>query len=285
MTRLLVIGTGLIGGSFALAMRQAGCFTDIVGLDDDVEAAERARSLGIVDTVADDPASAISTADAVVVAVPTPWIARVVEQIGTHAGRDAPTVFDVGSVKSSVLDELRRGSGVPPWFVPSHPMAGSEKHGPDAAAANLFRDRHVIVTPQTETDRAALDRVSGWWRAAGANVFETSALVHDEMVALTSHLPHLIAYAFMNWIDAPHSASPHHFAGPGLQDFTRIAASDAAMWRRILTANRSAVLAQYDGWSKSLNEIVDLLRAQRFDDLERLLASAQAARARLTDEL
>ncbi len=289
MSRLLVIGTGLIGGSFALAMREAGCFTDIVGLDADVAVAERARTLGIIDVVASDANAAIGAADtiadAIVVAVPTLQIAQIVEQIRTRVGRGMTTVFDVGSVKGSVLNELRGGSGVPPWFVPSHPMAGSEQHGPDAATANLFRGRHVIVTPQAETDRAALNRVSQWWRAAGANVFETSADVHDEMVALTSHLPHLIAYAFMNWVDAPHSAPPHRFAGPGLQDFTRIAASEAAMWRRILVANRSAVLAQYDGWSSSVGEIVELLRAERFDELEQLLANAQAARARLTDEL
>jgi len=180
-----------------------------------------------------------------------------------------------------VVASLRGHGGVPTWFVPCHPMAGSERRGPDAADANLYRGRHVILTPQPETDSAATARVRGWWIAAGAQVFETTAEVHDEMVALTSHLPHLIAYAYMGWVDAPHSGDPRAFAGPGLHDFTRIAASDAAMWRQILTDNRAAVLAQFDGWSATFARLGTLMREGRFDELERLLAAARTARARL----
>ncbi len=162
-------------------------------------------------------------------------------------------------------------------------MAGSERRGPAAADATLFRGRPVILTPQPETDPQALGRARDWWSATGAQVIETSAPIHDEMVALTSHLPHLIAYAFMNWVDRPHAAAPADFAGPGLHDFTRIAASDASMWRRILSENRTAVLAQYDGWSASMTRFVELLRNRRFDELEALLADAQAARQRMTD--
>ena len=284
MPRLLVIGTGLIGGSFALAMRQAGCFTSIEGLDADASAAERALQLGVIDSVASDPTTAIATADAVLIAVPTADIAALVRRIEVQVEGRAITAFDAGSVKGSVLDELRRGGGVPAWFVPSHPMAGSEHHGPAAADANLFRDRQVIVTPQPESDRAALERVGGWWRATGAHVVEASTRVHDEMVALTSHLPHLVAFAFMNWVDRPHSGKPRDFAGPGLKDFTRIAASDARMWRQIFLENRVAILAQYDGWTDLLGDLIEHLRSGRFDELEAMLANAQAARARLTDQ-
>ena len=123
-------------------------------------------------------------------------------------------------------------------------------------------------------------RARDWWRAAGAKVVETSAPIHDEMVALTSHLPHLVAYAFMGWVDQPHAGAPADFAGPGLHDFTRVAASDAAMWRQILSENRAAVLAQYDGWAASMARLVELLRSGRFDELEAVLARAQAARLR-----
>jgi prephenate dehydrogenase len=283
MARLLVIGTGLIGGSFALAMRNAGCFSHIEGYDADVSAAGRAAQLGVIDSAATDPGVAIAGADAVLIAVPTTGIADHVRQIATHAGRNEITVFDAGSVKGSVLAELRRG-GMPTWFVPSHPMAGSEHHGPGSADVNLFRHRQVIVTPQPETDRAAIERVSGWWRAAGATVVETSAPIHDEMVALTSHLPHLVAYAFMNWVDQPHGGAPRDFAGPGLKDFTRIAASKPHMWRQISMENRAAILAQFDGFSRSLDEIVEHLRNGRFDELEKLLEHAQRARLRLTDD-
>ena len=284
MARLLVIGTGLIGGSFALAMRSAACFSHIEGYDADAAAAARAAQLGVIDSVATDPGVAIAGADAVLIAVPTTGIAHHVRQIAAYAGRREITVFDAGSVKGSVLAELRRDGGIPAWFVPSHPMAGSEHHGPGSADVNLFRHRQVIVTPQPETDRAAIERVSGWWRAAGATVVETSAPIHDEMVALTSHLPHLVAYAFMNWVDQPHSGEPRDFAGPGLKDFTRIAASKPHMWRQISAENRAAILAQFDGFSRSLGAIVEHLRKGRFDELETLLEHAQRARLRLTDE-
>jgi prephenate dehydrogenase len=283
MPHLLVIGVGLIGGSFGLAMRSEGCFSHIEGFDSDPLVARRAQQRGAIDTVAKNAEASMAAADAVLLAVPTPALAGLVRRVGAVIGNRQVTVFDVGSVKGSVVDSLRGDGGVPPWFVPSHPMAGSERRGPEAADANLFRDRPVIVTPQPETDRAAVDRVIGWWRAAGANVVETSAPIHDEMVALTSHLPHLAAYAFMNWVAAPHSAAPRNFVGPGLIDFTRIAASDPHMWRQILAANRDSVLAQYDGWAARLDTLIEHLRNGRFDELEALLAAAQAARAALAD--
>ena len=283
MARLLVIGTGLIGGSCALAMRRGANFTRVEGYDADTEVAQQAVDVGLIDRVVTDLAPAVAAADAVLIAVPTAAIADTVRRIAAAIARPTTTVFDVGSVKGSVLANLRGDGGVPAWFVPSHPMAGSERRGPDAADANLFRGRQVIITPQPETDPAATARVRAWWHAVGAQVFETTAEIHDEMVALTSHLPHLIAYAFMNWVDAPHSGEPHAFAGPGLHDFTRIAASDAAMWRQILTDNRAAVLAQFDGWSAQFAELGELLRAERFDELEQLLAAARSARVRLLD--
>jgi prephenate dehydrogenase len=283
MPRLLVIGTGLIGGSFALAMREAGCFGHVEGYDVDPAAAARAAQLGVIDSVADDRVAAIGAADAVFIAIPTLGIADCVRQIAAHPGRRTITVFDAGSVKRSVLDALRRGGGVPPWFVPSHPMAGSERHGPAAADANLFRGRRVIVAPQPNSDRAAVERVNGWWRATGATVVETSAAIHDEMVALTSHLPHLVAYAFMDWVAQPHSGNPRDFMGPGLRDFTRIAAAEPQMWRQISLENRTAILTQFEGFAESLEAIIEHLRQGRFDELEALLAAAQRARIRLTD--
>jgi prephenate dehydrogenase len=283
MARLLVIGTGLIGGSFALAMRRASSFTRIDGYDANATVARQAVEFGLIDRAVTDLAPAIAAADGILIAVPTDAIADNVRRVAAAIARPTTTVFDAGSVKGSVLANLRADGGVPTWFVPSHPMAGSERRGPDAADANLFRGRQVIVTPAAHTDSAAVARVRGWWHAAGAQLFETTAEIHDEMVALTSHLPHLIAYAFMNWVDAPHSGEPRAFAGPGLHDFTRIAASDAAMWRQILSDNRAAVLDQFDGWSARFAELGTLLRDGRFDELERMLALARAARARLLE--
>jgi prephenate dehydrogenase len=283
MPRLLVIGTGMIGGSFALAMRRAAAFARIDGYDANAQIAAQAVGLGLIDRAVTDLPQAVAAADGVLIAVPTSAIADSVREVAAAVARSTTAVFDAGSVKGSVVANLRERGGLPAWFVPSHPMAGSERRGPDAADANLFRGRHVILTPQPETDATTTARVRGWWTAAGAQVFETSAEVHDEMVALTSHLPHLIAYAYMGWVDAPHSGDPRAFAGPGLHDFTRIAASDAAMWQQILTDNRAAVLAQFDGWSAMFARLGALLREGRTDELERWLASARAARARLLD--
>ena len=282
MPRLLVIGTGLIGGSFALAMRRAGCFDHVEGFDLNSSATARALQLGVIDSAAADAAAAITKADAVLISIPTNGIAERVRQIGAHAAGRVITVFDAGSVKGSVLNELRSGGSVPPWFVPSHPMAGSEHHGPASADADLFRGRQVIVTPQPETDRAAVDRVNAWWRAAGATVVEASTQIHDEMVALTSHLPHLVAYAYMNWVDQLHGGRPRDFAGPGLKDFTRIAASEPHMWRQISLENRAAILEQFDGFAQSLEKVMEHVRQGRFDELEALFADARAARMRLT---
>lgn len=283
MSRLLVIGTGLVGGSFALAMRQAGCFARIDGYDSDTTCANAALQRAQIDAVVPDLDAAIATADAILVAVPTNAIAALVRRIATARRANAQTVMDVGSVKGSVLAALRSSGAMPATFVPSHPMAGSEKRGSAAADASLFRDRPVILTPQPETDPGALERAREWWNATGARVVETSAPLHDEMVALTSHLPHLVAYAFMNWVDQPHGATPADFAGPGVHDFTRIAASDPAMWRLILSENRAAVLAQYDGWSASMTRFADLLRNGRDDELEALMETARAARLRMVE--
>lgn len=284
MARLLVIGTGLIGGSFALAMRKTGCFAGIDGHDSDPMVAEKARQLGLIDGVVTDLRAAIDAVDAVLIAVPTGAIAAVVRQIESLVGRRTVTVFDTGSTKASVIEALRRGGAVPPWFVPSHPMAGSERQGPEAADAELFRGRRVFVTPQPETAQAAVEQVRGWWAATGAEVIETSVEIHDEMVALTSHLPHLIAFAFMNWVARPHGGDAGVFAGPGLLGFTRIAGSDASMWRGIMAENRLAVLAQYDGWTETFATVGTLLRESRFNELEAFFAAAQVARLRLPDE-
>jgi prephenate dehydrogenase len=281
MARLLVIGTGLIGGSFAAAMRRAGSFDAFVGYDNDRATLTHAVELGLVDSVVDDPCSAAGVATAVLVAVPPSAVAAMVARVAAVAPR--VPIFDVGSVKGSVVEALRAGGPLPTQFVPCHPMAGTADSGPAAADAALFAGRKVIVTPEPETDAGAVAKVSDWWRAAGAVVATTSCAVHDEMVALTSHLPHLLAYTFMDWLSAPHAAAVAEFAGPGLRDFTRIAGSDPSLWREIFAANCSALLAELDGWSARATHVAELLRAERFDELEALLARARTAQRALVD--
>jgi prephenate dehydrogenase len=225
---LLLVGTGLIGGSFALAAKAAGIFDRVVGLDRDAAALAEAGRLGIIDAATRSPGTGF---DAVCVAVPLGGIAECVRDC-VHA---APALFDVGSVKQPVIDAL---APQPAHYVPCHPIAGSERHGPAAARRDLFEGQRVVLTPTAATDAAALAAVRGYWEGVGARVEFDTAPGHDDRYALLSHLPHLVAFAFM---DAVADAGSPPGAGSGFRDFTRIAAGEADVWGDILHANAPAV--------------------------------------------
>ncbi|MDE0658895.1 MAG: prephenate dehydrogenase/arogenate dehydrogenase family protein [Gammaproteobacteria bacterium] len=240
MRSLLLIGTGLVGGSFAKAAKTHAVFDRIVGVDRNRGALDRALELGIIDEVD----TSANNCDAVCVAVPVGAIAG---HVRAAAARCAGPVFDVGSVKGAVVDALRP---VPPNFVPCHPIAGSELQGPTAARADLFVDRTVVMTPVAETDDSALDAVRGYWTALGARVAVQTPASHDECFALVSHLPHLVAFAFM---DAASRAGPLDHAGNGFRDFVRIAGADVDVWTDILRANASRIRPRLDELLETLN--------------------------------
>jgi len=265
--RLAVVGTGLIGSSFALAARRADLFDHIVGIEPDRSQSERAVTLGIVDALAD---AVPDTADAVLLAGPSHTIAPWVERLAEHAG----IVFDTASVKGAVLDELRAGSGVPPRFVPCHPMAGSEKSGPAAADPALFEAAEVIVTPGPECDAAAVAAVRGWWEACGARVATMDAAIHDRLLAVTSHLPHLLAFAYLQQVTDEHLP---HTAG-GYRDFTRIGAADADMWAPIFRLNRAALLTALDDLEANLAHVRELVQRDDPAGLREFIRSAAARR-------
>jgi prephenate dehydrogenase len=286
---LLVVGTGLIGGSFALAARRARLFDRILGVDG-TEILAHAQRLGIVDGAADDLAAGVGQADVVFVAVPPAVTAAVLADVFRHAPAHPQVVFDGASVKRAVIDELHaRFGALPSSFVPAHPMAGSERHGPAAASADLYAGCHVFLTPERETGTDALNCVRSIWEGVGAHVHETGADRHDEMVAVTSHLPHLVAYAYMALIadlsaapgsDGVHTPPLAQYAGSGFRDFTRIAASDPVLWRQILEANKEQVTTQLDGLAARLARIRELLASDRFDDVQAELERARDAHAR-----
>ncbi len=232
---LLLVGTGLIGGSFALAARANGLFDHVVGIDSNSEALAAARSLGIVEG---PEASFEPTA----VCIATP-VSRIAECVAAAAARyPGMPIFDVGSVKASIVDALRAGGGVPPNFVPCHPIAGSETGGAGAARADLFQGRSVIVTPVDETDPDTVSTVESFWRGIDAAVTTQDPLTHDRIVAATSHLPHLVAFALMEILDATGDKTASAYIGDGFRDLSRIAASDPVVWSDILHANREATL-------------------------------------------
>lgn len=272
--QLAVVGTGLMGGSFALAARHHGLFDHIVGIEPDAERRGRAEALGLVDRVCDEvPADA----DAVLLAGPSHTIAPWVVRLADHAG----VVFDTGSVKGAVLARIRaeRAAGLPARFVPCHPLAGSERSGPDAADPALFRDAEIIVTPAVETDAESLQRVSRWWRTLGARVLTMSADEHDAILAVTSHLPHLVAFAYLQQVNDEHL---RHAAG-GFRDFTRIGAADADMWAPIFQLNRTALLAALDELEAALAQIRSVLADEQPEALRELIRGAAERRRRLPD--
>lgn len=265
--RLAVVGTGLIGSSFALGARRAGLFESVVGVEPDTGRASRARALGVVDDTVD---AVPADADGVLLAGPSHTIADWVTRLAGHRG----ILFDAGSVKVPVLAAARRSGALPSRFVPCHPLAGSERSGPDAARADLFEGAEVIVTPVPETDRAALATVAGWWQALGARVTEMGAGDHDRVLAVTSHLPHLVAFAYLQQITGEHRP---HTAG-GFRDFTRIGAADADMWTPIFQLNRDAVLAALDDLERALGDVRDLLSTGDADGLAAFIRRAAERR-------
>jgi prephenate dehydrogenase len=282
--RLAIIGVGLIGGSLARALREAGAVGQVVGCGRALANLERARELGVVDRVTQDPAEAVEGADMVFVAVPLGAMRGVFEAIRDRLD-PAAVVTDGGSVKGSVLaDALAVFGAVPPRLVPGHPIAGTEHSGVDASFADLYRQRRVILTPLPETDVDALARVTAMWETCGAEVTCMSVAHHDEVLAATSHLPHMLAFGLVDALARMRENDEiFRYAAGGFRDFTRIASSNPVMWRDICLANREALSAMLARFGI---EMTDLAESIRNADGERLLAifdRAKAARDRYVD--
>lgn len=246
---IALFGTGLIGGSFALALRRRHPATRVVGFDRNLDAARRALELGFIDTMAADVAEAVREADLVFLAVP---VAQVPDLLAGIVGglRDDALITDAGSTKGDVVAAAREVLGARiDRFVPGHPIAGREVHGPDAALATLYDGRDVILTPLAENAPEAVERVQGLWTDCGARVTTMPVAQHDRVLAAVSHLPHMLSYALVAQIvDSADAALKLGLAGAGFRDFTRIAASSPEMWRDVALANREALLAELDGY-------------------------------------
>lgn len=265
---LTVIGTGLIGGSFALGARTRNLFQDFLGVEPNAEHAKSAVSLGIVDDVVDEVPD---DADAVLIAGPSDVVAEWVVRLADHPA----VVFDVGSVKDAILRSIRTQLGrVPSRFVPCHPIAGREFSGPGAADEDLFADRLVIQAPCQDTDAAALDQVAYWWRSLGARVQVMDPKAHDEVYALTSHLPHLLAFAYLQRVEPAHL----EHAGGGFRDFSRIGGSDPQMWSAIFGLNKGPLLQALDAFESDLATIRDAVASEDVAALKRLIDGARKRR-------
>jgi prephenate dehydrogenase len=276
---LAVIGVGLIGGSFALALRRAGAVSHVIGFDRDPAALERAAALGVIDTAAGSVSEAAEAADLIVVAVPVRAIGPVLRDVA-GAMQPGAVVSDVGSTKEQVVrmarEELRERFA---RFVPGHPIAGRETSGVEAATVELFRGARVVLTPTPETAADAIDVVRGAWEASGARVAVMAPEEHDRIFAAVSHLPHLLSFALVSEIAARDDAETlFGFAAGGFRDFTRIAASSPEMWRDIALQNREALLAELDRYGAQLAVFRALIEKGEGPGLERLMSEARSAR-------
>jgi prephenate dehydrogenase len=274
-----IVGVGLIGGSFALAMRRAGAVTRIVGVDRDAQALERAASLGVIDTATQSASEAAAGADLVFVSVPVRAMGTVLHDVALGLGPDA-VVTDAGSTKADVVRtaqaELRDRF---PRFVPGHPIAGRESSGVDAAVPELFRGARVVLTPEAATSPEAAALVRSCWEACGARVTAMPAAAHDRVFASVSHLPHLLAFALVSEIvSRPDAAELLGFAAGGFRDFTRIAASSPEMWRDIALANRDALLEEIDRYCARVAVFRELVDRGDASGLQRLMTEARNAR-------
>ena len=276
--RLALIGVGLIGSSIARAARTQGAARTIVATARTSQTRERVAELGFADEVAETNAAAADGADLVIVSIPVGQSGSVAEEIGGHLKAGA-TVSDVGSVKGSVLRDMAPHIPAGVHFVPAHPVAGTEYSGPDAGFAELFVNRWCILTPPENADPKAVERLAAFWRALGANVETMSAVHHDLVLAVTSHLPHLIAYTIVGTADELSQVTRSEvlqFSAGGFRDFTRIAASDPTMWRDVFLANKEAVLEMLGRFNE---DIAGLTRAIRRGDGDALFEHFTRTRA------
>lgn len=267
--RIAIIGMGLIGSSLARAARELNLAGQIAAADRDPAVAARARALGLADTVSQSAAEAVAMADLVILCVPVGICGQVAEQI-TGSLKPGAIVSDVGSVKAAVLEQVAPHLPAGVHFVPAHPVAGTEHSGPDAGFSSLFLNRWCILTPPDDADAGAVQRLRAFWEAMGAIVEVMTPQHHDLVLAITSHLPHLIAYNIVgtaNDLEAVTQSEVIKFSAGGFRDFTRIAASDPTMWRDVFLHNKEAVLEMLGRFSEDLSV---LTRAIRFGDGETL---------------
>jgi len=278
--QLGLIGCGLMGGSFALALKKAGLVKRVVGYSKSPSTTERARQLGVIDVEAPSALLAAAGADIVLLAVPVAATEATLKSI-KHLVTPGMLIMDVGSTKTDVVQAARSGlRDRIGSFVPAHPITGKEVAGVEHADANLYLGSHVVLTPTERTLTVQLEQARQIWQALGCEVHSMSPEAHDATLATVSHLPHLLAFAMMQSVlSQPGADATLALAGPGFRDFTRIAASNPQIWRDILLANREQVLAQSRQFRQALENLEDLILQGDGQGLQDRITLASAARA------
>ncbi|MDD2722172.1 MAG: prephenate dehydrogenase/arogenate dehydrogenase family protein [Gallionella sp.] len=283
--KLVIFGAGLIGGSFALALKKAGEVGEVVGFGRSRATLEEAVRLGILSRIGEDLAAEMSDADLVLLATPVGQMAELMARIAPHLGAHT-LVTDGGSTKGDVVAAVYANfGGKAAQFVPAHPIAGAEKSGASAAQADLYVGKKVVLTPLPENSAESVSRVRAAWQACGANVSELTASQHDAVFAAVSHLPHLLSFALVHDIaERSERDLLLSFAASGFRDFTRIAASSPEMWRDICLANREALLAELARYMQELETINAALQASDAERLQEIFSLAREVRGNWTQQ-
>ncbi len=286
MKKIVIFGVGLIGGSFALALKKASA-THITGIGRSQESLKEALSLGVIDAYVDTFSDALQAnihaalegADLVLIATPVAQTTSILQSIKPHLNSNT-IITDAGSTKSDILACAKAVLGEQfNQFVGGHPIAGAEKSGVSAAMVDLYIGKNVVLTPALETNRDAIASVADFWRTCGANVSEMSAETHDGIFAAVSHLPHLLAFALVDDIASrPNAQQLFSFAASGFRDFTRIAGSHPEMWRDISLANKDAILSEINAFENELSQLKNLLANEDSAGLQALFERASVAR-------
>ena len=284
--RLAVIGVGLIGGSLARALRQAGAVEEIIGCGRGRENLETALELGVIDKWTHDIGEAVQGADMVFLGIPLGAMEGAFGQMKDHLADNA-VITDGGSSKASVVAAASAAFGeVPANLVPGHPIAGTERNGVEASFADLYKQRRVILTPLEQTDPEAIKRVRAMWQACGAEVTEMSVSHHDEVLAATSHLPHMLAFGLVDTLSRmKENDEIFRYAAGGFRDFTRIASSNPVMWRDVCVANGAALSKMLAAFAAEMSDLAETISRGDGEHLLEIFERAKAARDRFVDRV
>jgi len=277
MNRICIIGVGLIGGSFAAGLKQSSQVGTIVGYGRNEANLIKAQELMVIDEYSLDISEALKDVDLVLIATPVNSFKAILEMIKPYI-TDQVIVTDVGSTKASVINIAKQVFGhMPKNFIPAHPIAGKEQSGVEAAQADLFNNKRVIITPEDNSNALSVSVVSALWQSVGAKVEVMDADKHDDLLAMTSHLPHMLAFSLMDYLMSSNPDACHYAAG-GFKDFSRIASSDAVMWRDICINNPDQIIKHIEGYQESLSSIAHLIKNNQPEELEKLFSDAKSAR-------
>jgi prephenate dehydrogenase len=276
MNKICIIGVGLIGGSVAIALKKARKVSNIVGFGRHQENLIHAQKLNVIDDYTLDISRALEGANLVLIATPVNSFEAILRLVKPHINEQM-IICDVGSTKSSVVKIAQKVFGkMPENFIPAHPIAGKEQSGVGAADADLFQNRLVILTPQDNANAQMLSTVADLWTCMGAKVEIMDATRHDDLLAMSSHLPHILAFSLMDYLSRKPEAQ--RYAAGGFKDFSRIASSDSVMWRDICLNNPEKILQHIEGYQQSLDSLATLIKTNQAQALEKLFSNAKSTR-------